>query len=123
MENPGPDFVKSELKKHGHAGEAHFIDGDSHQTVPAFFAANPDLQFDLITVDGDHSEEGALADLITVIPRLAPGGVIVFDDIAHPQHAYLLRVWQRAMKKFSFLASFEFTETGYGVAFAVNRGQ
>ena len=79
------------------------------------------MDFDLITVDGDHSEVGAWEDLITVIPRLATGGVLVFDDIAHPAHPYLLGVWRRALARFPFLSGHEFTETGYGVAFAVRR--
>ncbi|MNK75854.1 O-methyltransferase [compost metagenome] len=119
MENPGPSFVAIELQKHGHMGEIDFIDGNSHETVPAYFNLHPDFTFDLITVDGDHSEEGAFDDLCNVIPYLAPGGVLVFDDISHPLHPYLLDVWRKAMQRFPHLAAFEFTETGYGVAFAI----
>ncbi|NJR64470.1 MAG: hypothetical protein HC772_02710, partial [Leptolyngbyaceae cyanobacterium CRU_2_3] len=97
MENPGAAFVAAELKRQGHRGQMEFIDGDSHQTVPQFFDAHPDLRLDLITVDGDHSESGALDDLCNVIPRLAVGGVLVFDDIAHPEHPYLLHVWKQAI--------------------------
>ncbi|MNS01493.1 O-methyltransferase [compost metagenome] len=119
MENPGPAFVKAELGKQGHTGAIDFIDGNSHVTVPEYFRRNPAAKFDLITVDGDHSEEGALDDLCNVIPHLNPGGVIVFDDISHPLHPYLLDVWHRALKRFPHLAPFEFIETGYGVAFAI----
>lgn len=119
MENPGPEFVKAELAKHGHKGEVYFFNGDSHGTVPAFFKENPALTFDMITVDGDHTEEGALDDLRNVIPRLSVGGVLVFDDIAHPAHPYLLDVWLKAMEIFPFLAHYEYTEMGYGVAFAI----
>jgi len=121
MENPGPAFVESQLKANHHTGQLLFINGDSHQTVPAFFRENQETEFDLITVDGDHTEAGAWQDLEAVIPRLAPGGVLVFDDIAHPAHPYLLGVWQRALEQYSFLSSYEFTETGYGVAFAIRR--
>ena len=121
MENPGPAFVESQLKGNNHRGKVTFVNGKSHQTVPAFLRENPGMDFDLITVDGDHSEVGAWEDLITVIPRLAPGGILVFDDIAHPAHPYLLGVWRRALARFPFLSGYEFTETGYGVAFAVRR--
>ena len=121
MENPGPEFVKSELRKHGHTGELHFINGDSHQTIPAFFKQNPQAMFDMITVDGDHTEAGALDDLKNVIPHLSVGGMLTFDDIAHPSHPYLLNVWKKAMAMFPFLTSFEFTELGYGVAFAIRK--
>lgn len=119
IENPGSAFVASELKKHGHVGEIAFFDGNSHETVPAYFRRHPDAKFDLITVDGDHSEEGALDDLCNVIPHLAPGGVLVFDDISHPLHPFLVDVWRTALQRFPQLSGFEFTETGYGVAFAI----
>lgn len=122
MENPGPAFVKAELLRHGHTGTLDFIDGDSHQTIPMFFSRNPQAQFDMILVDGDHSEAGALDDLKNVIPHLAPGGVLVFDDIAHPQHRYLLNVWRKALELFPNLTGFEFGELGFGAAFAINRG-
>lgn len=121
MENPGPDFVRKELLKHGHTGSITFIDGDSHQTVPHFFQRNPAQTFDLITVDGDHSEAGAWDDLQNVIPHLAVGGVLVFDDISHPGLPHLRSVWQRAREHYPFLASFEFGETGYGIGFAIRR--
>ena len=123
MENPGPEFVKSELKKHGHTGEIYFINGDSHQTIPAFFKQNPQATFDMITVDGDHTEAGAFDDLKNIIPHLSVGGILVFDDIAHPAHLYLFNVWRKAMLMFPFLTSFEFAELGYGVAFAIRRGE
>jgi len=121
MENPGPDYVRGELIRQGHRGEIEFLNGDSHILIPDLFRSQPDIQFDLITVDGDHSEDGALADLTTVIERLAPGGVLVFDDIAHPLHPYLLDVWRRATTGHPNLLTYEYTETGYGIAFAVNQ--
>jgi len=75
----------------------------------------------MITVDGDHSEAGALDDLKNVIPHLSVGGILVFDDIAHPAHPYLINVWKKTMAQFPFLTSFEFTELGYGVAFAIRK--
>ena len=75
----------------------------------------------MITVDGDHSEDGAYADLSNVIQRLAPGGILVFDDIAHPSHPYLIDCWRRATAKHPNLLTYEYVETGYGIAFAVNQ--
>ncbi|MEM9696916.1 MAG: class I SAM-dependent methyltransferase [Myxococcota bacterium] len=119
MANPGPAFVEAELRKHGHRGEVHFLNGDSHRVLPEIFDLNPSLRFDLITVDGDHTEAGAMADLRDVLPRLNVGGVIVFDDIAHPAHPYLARVWRQAVAEDPGLVSYEFGEIGYGVAFAI----
>lgn len=121
MENPGPDFVRAELLKHGHQGRISFFDGDSHQTVPQFFQRNPGQVFDLITVDGDHSESGALDDLNNVIPHLSVGGVLVFDDISHPGLPHLRNVWQKTCEQNRFLAAFGFVETGFGVGFAIRK--
>ena len=121
MENPGPDFVQAELAKHGHKGNIEFINGDSHKTVPEYFNTKPDTLFDIITVDGDHTEDGAFDDLRNAIPHLAPGGILIFDDIVHPSHKYLLNVWQKTMQQFTFLTGYEYTEAGYGVAFAIRR--
>lgn len=121
MDNPGPQFVLSELEKHNIKGKVDFINGNSHITVPEYFKNHPQMQFDMITVDGDHSEQGAFEDLCNVIPYLAPGGVLVFDDISHPVHPYLLDVWKSALAKFPYLSGYEFTEMGYGVAFAIRR--
>ncbi|MHB8120729.1 MAG: class I SAM-dependent methyltransferase [Desulfuromonadaceae bacterium] len=122
MENPGEDFVRQELIKHGHIGDAFFIDGNSHQTVPAFFNQYPDTYFDMITVDGDHTEEGAFDDLCNVIPHLSVGGILVLDDISHPAHPYLFNVWRKVMARFPFLAGYEYTDAGFGVAFAIRKG-
>lgn len=121
MENPGPDFVAAELARVGFSGKLTLVSGDSHQAVPRFFADNAEAYFDMITVDGDHSEEGAAQDLQVVLPRLRIGGVVVFDDIVHPAHAYLRAVWQREVKSLANFSSYEFSDLGYGVAFAVKK--
>lgn len=122
MENPGPEFVQAELKRMHHRGQLYFVNGDSHQTIPEFFRQNPGLTFDMMTVDGDHSEQGAIDDLMNVIPHLSVGGVLVFDDIAHPKHEYLLKVWRDVTGRFPNMKSYEFGDLGYGVAFAIKTG-
>ncbi len=122
MDNPGPAFVRQELQKHGHRGQVTFTDGDSHRTVPEYLARNPNLQFDLVLVDGDHSEDGAYDDLRNVLPRIRSGGMVIFDDITHPAHPYLLKVWRKAMDAHPGFMAHEFTESGYGIAFAVKKG-
>jgi len=121
MLNPGPGFVRDEMKKLGHKGPLELISGNSHETLPRYFREHQDAFFDLITVDGDHSEQGSEQDLRDVLPRLKIGGVIVFDDICHPVHPYLAGVWQRIVAADPRFATWHFTELGYGVAFAVRR--
>jgi predicted O-methyltransferase YrrM len=120
MENPGPAFVESELRKIGATGKIEFVSGNSHETLPTFFAKHPELQLDLVTVDGDHGEKGAREDLLSVLPKIARGGAIVFDDISHPLHPDLYRVWTNALLDCGLrFVSGAYTALGYGVAVAV----
>ena len=57
------------------------IEGDSHSTVSAFAESDPDIKFDVIFVDGDHSVEGARADLADLRQLATPDTVVVMDDI------------------------------------------
>ena len=121
MENPGPDLVRSELAKISHRGVVEFVEGDSHVTLPRYFAEHPDAAFDLITVDGDHSDRGAAQDLADVLPRLKIGGAIVFDDIAHPAHPGLRDVWQRLVEADRRFSTWSFDSVGFGVGFALRK--
>ena len=120
MENPGPEFVESELRKIGASGKIELVSGNSHETLPDFFARHPELKFDLVTVDGDHSDEGAREDLLSVLPRVAQRGALVFDDVYHPLHPNLHQVWSNALRDSGLrFVSRAYTSLGYGVAVAV----
>ncbi len=121
MENPGPDFVRSELQRVRHTGMCEFVEGNSHETLPKYFEAHSAAAFDLITVDGDHSDDGAAQDLCDVLPHLAVGGAVVFDDIGHPQHPGLRDVWKRLVADDPRFSTFLWDEVGYGVGFAVRK--
>ncbi|MEZ5964212.1 MAG: CheR family methyltransferase [Planctomycetota bacterium] len=59
--------------------EVDFVVGDSHAVqLPESW------RFDLIHVDGDHSEQGAFLDIVDSFARLQPGGVMIVDDIDQP---------------------------------------
>jgi predicted O-methyltransferase YrrM len=121
MENPGAELVESELLKFGHTGIRQFHNGNSHQTLKAFFVDNPSLAFDMITVDGDHTYGGAVEDLCDVLPRIKVGGAIVFDDICHPKHLYLQEIWQKLVVDDPRFTSWSCKEIGYGVGFALRK--
>ncbi|MCC6179553.1 MAG: class I SAM-dependent methyltransferase [Chloroflexi bacterium] len=120
MPNPGEEFVRSELARVGHRGEAEFISGNSHQTVPAYLDAHPDAYFDMITVDGDHSNLGAAQDIACVLPRLKVGGAMLFDDISHFKHT-LVDVWRHYFANNPRFSAWEFPDLGYGVGVAIRR--
>ena len=73
-----------------YTGEVRYLDGDSKVTLPEVART-----FDLILVDGDHSYEGGMADLLNSWALLKPGGTIVFHDVTHPAHPDLLRCWEQ----------------------------
>lgn len=101
VDNPGPGFVRDEMQRVAplHRGELHFLSGNSHDLLPVFFQNIPfeetelaeeavvragedaPSMFDLVTVDGDHTALGTWWDLADVIPRVAVGGALVFDDL------------------------------------------
>ena len=118
-DNPGPQLVRAEVSRAGHRGSIAFVEGDSHLTVPAFLTQHPDLTFDLITVDGDHSPEGAWDDLCNVVPRLRVGGILVFDDTDNPYCPGLGRVWADLLAADTGLRGFSFSGLGTGVSFAI----
>jgi predicted O-methyltransferase YrrM len=120
IDNPGPEHVRAELARVGHQGNLELLSADSHVALPRLLAGADAPDFDLITVDGDHSDAGARQDLEHVLPRLRLGGAVVFDDISHPRHPGLRDVWRRAVADRRY-ATLEFDDVGYGVALAVRR--
>jgi hypothetical protein len=101
VSNPGPGFVHEELERvaPGFEGRCHYIDGNSHDVLPLFLgdlgawprtpeelavmrqSESRPRCFDLVTVDGDHTAVGAWWDLCDVMPHVALGGAVVFDDL------------------------------------------
>jgi predicted O-methyltransferase YrrM len=121
MDNPGPELVERELLKLGHRGAREFISGNSHETLKAYFKQHPDAYFDLITVDGDHSNQGAAEDIADILPRLKIGGVVVFDDVSNPNVAGLGEVWQRMVARNPRFSAFTYDDVGYGVGLGVRK--
>ncbi|MEX0750731.1 MAG: class I SAM-dependent methyltransferase, partial [Dehalococcoidia bacterium] len=113
------DFVRQELAAAGHRGDVTLISGDSSRTVPAFLAERPELYFDLINIDGDHSVAGAAKDLANTLPRLKVG--VVFDDISSAP--WLADVWRFYTHDDGRYRSWQFDEAGAGVAAAIRVGQ
>ena len=117
--NPGPSLVRRQLAAVGHKGEQTYHQGNSHVLLPSLFGNNPDLRFDLVVIDGDHTERGADDDLRDAFPHVARGGVLIFDDLMHPAHRYLLGLWHRWRDELRGQFEFgEYLEDGLGVGWA-----
>jgi predicted O-methyltransferase YrrM len=121
MENPGEAHVHSELDRFGHKGKREFINGNSHMTLKQYFADHPEAYFDMITVDGDHSNLGAAEDIADVLPRLSIGGALVFDDTCNPNVAGLGAVWKRMVADNPRFAAYTYSDVGYGVGVAIRK--
>lgn len=118
VENPGPGFVAAQMKRLGFDANIEFLGGSSHELVRPYLTATG-RTFDLITVDGDHSRDGARQDLTDVTGALRLGGMIAFDDIHHPQHAYLGQVWRDVFEGRSAFETYENPRNGTGIAAAI----
>lgn len=55
---------------------------------------HPAKCFDLVFIDGDHSYEGALHDLMKSHERLRPGGILAMHDVERT-HPHCVEVWDR----------------------------
>jgi len=101
-----PDYCKHGLDGHEHIERqlqgrglkrVQFLDGDSRQKIPELSGQ----VFDLITVDGGHTEEIATADLENCWPLLREGGMLAFDDVGHTQYPHLEGVFLAFMGRHS----------------------
>ena len=84
----GHHHIDQLLDDFNFGGRRVFLDGNSRDTIPALMPEQAEA-FDLVLVDGDHSYEGANADLENVWPLVKPGGAVLFHDITHPSHMHL----------------------------------
>jgi len=55
--------------------------GDSKSTIPTFSDNFEDMKFDCIFIDGDHSYEGAMADLMNCKRLAHKDTILIMDDI------------------------------------------
>lgn len=114
--NPGPDFVFKEMKKFGYKHPVRFISGDSAKTMAVL--EKEEAKFDVITVDGNHTYAGAKLDLYRSSKLLNDGGVMVMDDLTHPDHMVLKKLWFEFKKDHPAWVFYEILDpAGCGVGF------
>ena len=76
--DPNPEFpIEEFMKEQGVADRFHFVRGYSPGAVAQF----KDQKFDWIYIDGRHDYDGVLADYEATKDMVAPGGIMVFDDM------------------------------------------
>lgn len=72
----GNDYIEAVFP-----GRHQLIGGDSNQTVPKYHQEHPLEQFDLIFIDGGHTEECAAADIANLKKFAHKNTWVVMDDI------------------------------------------
>eukprot|EP00930_Biecheleria_cincta_P002341 TRINITY_DN103350_c0_g1_i1.p1 TRINITY_DN103350_c0_g1~~TRINITY_DN103350_c0_g1_i1.p1 ORF type:complete len:278 (+),score=35.33 TRINITY_DN103350_c0_g1_i1:119-952(+) len=70
----------SKLMKELFPDRFEYISGSSTETVPAFAEERPEVKCDVISVDGDHSTEGTLADLANFRKLASCRNWVLMDD-------------------------------------------
>ena len=117
-----PKLVEMNLKALNLNVPVEFVKGDSAQTVPEYFKANPGKMYDYILVDGNHEKTAARIDLENVCDHVAPGGILLFDDISTaPGECGLRDVWEQF--KSDHLGVFQYGEdyNGKGLGWAIRQ--
>lgn len=81
-----------EYLKFKHPQQQRMIDGDSTKTLPQFIRDNPSEvgTYDVVHVDGGHSQTVCISDLNHAHILLKPGGVLILDDTFMPEIAALV---------------------------------
>lgn len=72
-------------KNRGHLWKIHEADTHGHQWLwEEHELPIPDDELvDLLLIDADHSAPGVFLDCEVWIPQVRPGGIVVWDDVAH----------------------------------------
>ena len=76
--------------------------GDSKKTIPDFYKYNSSAKFDLIFIDGDHSEIGAISDLLNCKKLSHSQTIVVMDDTRNEQpmaswNINVNKAWQKCI--------------------------
>ena len=103
----GASQAKSEEAVSQYKDKVRFIVGDSPKMLKHVAE-----MFDIGYVDGDHSEEGCIADMLSMLPLIRSDGVMFVDDLDHPLHPYLHRVVEKFAKQYGLNMMFHDSHTG-----------
>jgi hypothetical protein len=77
--------ARENIAKSDNAGKVEIIKGYSHLIYPHLsyrYGENPWI--DILYIDGAHDSISVARDITLYVPMVKPGGVVFFDDYAHP---------------------------------------
>ena len=112
------DRAERALVDLGHAGRVRVVVGPFAETLGGVVGEGP---FDLVFVDGHHEAAAALAYVETLAPHLAPGALLVLDDVEPGRP--VRRAWQalRGGRVPALRGAAPFYAGRYGLLFAPPR--
>lgn len=112
-EDRSQDFAKPNVLSTGYKGSYEFFAGSSHDA--AIKEKVKGKAYDLVFVDGDHSYEGALDDILHYWSVVRPGKYMIVDDVlwqVFSNGKRVLRAVKDALPKLDSLEYFEFIGAG-----------
>jgi len=72
--------VAVDYMTHKYKSRFEFVKGDSMKTVPGYASQNPAQKFDLIYIDGNHSREMCMSDIVNCRSLAHPKTILLIDD-------------------------------------------
>ena len=107
-------YAKSNLLAKDYKGRYEFLIGSSHDDQ--IREKVKDRLYDLVFVDGDHSYQGAMEDIIFYWNNVAPGKLMIIDDVLWQAFSPGKKVLRAVKDSLPKLDRIEFTEfIGAGV--------
>ena len=105
----------------GHAERVRVVVGPFAETLGGVAEGPPGSRFDLVFIDGHHEAAAALAYVETLAPHLAPGALVVLDDVEPGRP--VRRAWRalRAGRVSALRGAAAFYAGRYGLLFAPPR--
>ena len=116
------DRAERALHDLGHAERVRVVVGPFAETLGEVVAEGPPAaRFDLVFIDGHHEAAAALAYVETLAPHLAPGALVVLDDVEPGRP--VRRAWRalRAGRVPALRGAAAFYAGRYGLLFAPPR--
>lgn len=93
-----PDLIKTlnHLGREFHRVEfiAEVLDSQTFKGYEFAEAQRPEGGYDIVHIDGDHTFDGALHDITTYAPMVAPNGLVIVDDARDPNIERACRIYQ-----------------------------
>ena len=78
--------------------KSEILYGDSRVNLPVWMHSFPHQigTYDVVHVDGGHSESCATSDLSSAIMLVKKGGIVIMDDTNHPMILKCFELWEKA---------------------------